>query len=52
MVERDGDAWFSYTVLKGRVALRMNVENRCMDQSDIERLVLVIRRAADRLLVG
>jgi len=50
LVEREGDAWFSYTVLKGRVALRVNVENRCMDQSDVERLVLVIRRAADRIL--
>ncbi len=50
MVEIEGDTWFSYTVLKGRVALRVNVENRCMDQSDIERLVQVIRRAANRIL--
>ena len=34
----------------GRVALRVNVENRCMEQSDIERLVQVIRRTADRIL--
>ncbi len=50
LVEREGDAWFSFTVLGGRVALRVNVENRCMEQSDIERLVLVIGRAADRIL--
>ncbi len=50
MVENEGDTWFSYTILNGRVALRVNVENRCMEQSDIERLVLVIRRTADRIL--
>lgn len=50
LVEREGDAWFSYTVLDGQVALRVNVENRNMEQADIERLVAVIRRAADRLL--
>ena len=50
LVEREGDAWFSFTVLNGQVALRVNVENRSMEQSDIERLVQVIRRAADRIL--
>jgi len=50
LVEREGDAWFSFTRLDGQVALRVNVENRNMEQSDIERLVGVIRRAADRLL--
>ena len=50
LVENEGDAWFSYTMLNGRVALRVNVENRMMEQNDIERLVLVIRRAADRIL--
>jgi hypothetical protein len=50
LVEREGDAWFSFTMLDGQVALRVNVENRNMEQSDIERLVGVIRRAADRLL--
>jgi glutamate/tyrosine decarboxylase-like PLP-dependent enzyme len=50
MIEREGDAWFSFTVLAGQVALRVNVENRSMEQSDIERLVQVIRRAADRIL--
>ncbi len=50
LVEREGDAWFSFTVLAGRVALRVNVENRCMEQSDIERLVQVISRTADRIL--
>ena len=50
LVEREGDAWFSFTVLDGQVALRVNVENRSMEQSDIERLVQVIRRAADRIL--
>jgi aromatic-L-amino-acid decarboxylase len=50
LVEREGDAWFSFTVLNGQVALRVNVENRCMEQSDITRLVQVIRRAADRIM--
>ncbi len=50
LVEREGDAWFSFTMLDGLVALRVNVENRNMEQQDIERLVAVIRRAADRLL--
>jgi len=50
LVEIEGDAWFSYTILNGKVALRVNVENRMMEQNDIERLVLVIRRAADRIL--
>ena len=50
VVERDGDAWFSFTVLRGRVVLRVNVENRCMNQKDIVRLVRVIRRTADRIL--
>ena len=50
LVEREGDAWFSFTVLNGLVALRVNVENRSMEQNDIERLVQVIRRAADQIL--
>ena len=49
-IERDGDAWFSYTVLRGRVALRANVENRRMSRDHIERLVRVIRATADRIL--
>jgi len=51
-VERDGDAWFSYTVLRGRVALRANVENRRMGRENIERLVRVIRRTADQILIN
>lgn len=51
-IEREGDAWFSYTVLRGRVALRVNVENRRMRREHIERLVLLIRRTADRILDG
>jgi aromatic-L-amino-acid decarboxylase len=50
IVESEGDAWFSFTRLNGRVALRVNVENRNMEQSDIERLVQVIRRTADGIL--
>ena len=49
-IERDGDAWFSYTVLRGRVALRANVENRRMSREHIERLVKVIRTTADKIL--
>jgi aromatic-L-amino-acid decarboxylase len=52
LVERAGDAWFSFTVLNGQVALRVNVENRNMEQSDIDRLVEVIRRASDRILAA
>lgn len=52
LVEREGDAWFSFTVLNGQVALRVNVENRSMEQSDIEKLVQVIRRAADGILAS
>ncbi len=51
-VEREGDAWFSYTVLNGRTALRVNVENRCMEQEDIERLVQVITRTAAAILAA
>ena len=52
LIEREGDAWFSFTVLNGQVALRVNVENRSMEQNDIERLVQVIRRSADRILAS
>lgn len=51
-IEHDGDAWFSYTILDGRTALRVNVENRCMEQEDIERLLQVITRAADTILAA
>jgi len=51
-IEREGDAWFGFTRLNGRVALRANVENRNMDQGDIQRLVQIIRRAADQILDG
>jgi len=49
-VESEGDGWFSFTRLNGLVALRVNLENRNMEQSGIERLVQVIRRAADSIL--
>ena len=39
-------------MLNGQVALRVNVENRNMEQSDIDRLVQVIRRAGDRILAA
>ncbi len=52
IVESDGDAWFSFTRLDGLVALRVNVENRNMEQNDIERLVRVIDRAAGRILAS
>ena len=48
-VEREGDAWFSHTLLDGRVALRVNVENRNMGRDDVLRLLGVLRRAATRL---
>lgn len=50
LVEREGDAWFSTTVLHGHVALRVNVENRRMRRENVERLVRVLRRSADRIL--
>jgi glutamate/tyrosine decarboxylase-like PLP-dependent enzyme len=49
-IEREGDAWFSYTVLRGRTALRVNVENRRMRRENVERLVRVIRATADGIL--
>jgi len=49
-VEREGDAWFSYTVLRDRTFLRVNVENRRMKRDNIERLVRVLRHTADRIL--
>ncbi len=50
LVEQEGDAWFSHTILKGRVALRVNVENRRMEMTDIERLVRLLKRTAQRIL--
>ncbi len=52
LIEREGDAWFSHTILKGRVALRVNVENRQMKREDVMRLQRVLRRAAERLHPG
>ncbi len=52
LVEREGDAWFSHTILKGRVALRVNVENRRMERADVERLLRVLKRAVARLAPG
>jgi aromatic-L-amino-acid decarboxylase len=51
-VEREGDAWFSHTVLRGRVVLRVNVENRRMEQSDMARLVGLLKRTATRILAS
>jgi len=48
-VERNGDAWFSHTILKERVGLRVNVENRNMETGDVERLFMVLRRAASAI---
>ncbi len=50
LIEQEGDAWFSHTTLKGRIALRVNVENRHMEREDIQRLVRVLKRAAVRIL--
>jgi len=50
LIEQEGDAWFSHTTLKGRVALRVNVENRGMEQADLMRLVRVLTRGALRIL--
>jgi aromatic-L-amino-acid decarboxylase len=50
LIEQEGDAWFSHTVLGGKVALRVNVENRRMERRDIERLVRVLKRTAARIL--
>ena len=49
-IEREGDAWFSHTILRGEVALRVNVENRSMERTDVERLVRVLKRTATRIL--
>jgi len=52
LIEYEGDAWFSHTILNGRVALRVNVENRHMERGDILRLLRVLRRAAKKLRPG
>ena len=51
-IEREGDAWFSFTKLDGLIALRANIENRAMEQGDVERLVELIRRTADAILAS
>jgi aromatic-L-amino-acid decarboxylase len=51
-IEREGDAWLSFTKLDGRIALRANIENRAMEQGDVERLVELIRRTADDILAA
>lgn len=48
-VELEGDAWFSHTILNGRVTLRVNVENRNMMRDDVIRLLTVLRRTAAAL---
>ncbi|MCP4143938.1 MAG: aminotransferase class I/II-fold pyridoxal phosphate-dependent enzyme [bacterium] len=49
VVEREGDAWFSHTTLQGQVTLRVNVENRHMERSDILRLLSVLKKTARKL---
>jgi aromatic-L-amino-acid/L-tryptophan decarboxylase len=49
LVEREGDAWFSHTILNGKVALRVNFENRNMEREDVLWLLTVLRRTAARL---
>jgi glutamate/tyrosine decarboxylase-like PLP-dependent enzyme len=49
VVEREGDAWFSHTTLQGQVTLRVNVENRHMERSDILRLLNVLKKTARKL---
>jgi glutamate/tyrosine decarboxylase-like PLP-dependent enzyme len=52
LIEAEGDAWFSHTILKGQVALRVNVENRHIERRDMDRLVQVLKRAANRILAA
>ena len=40
----------SHTVLRGRVFLRVNIENRLMERADILRLVGVLTRTTARML--
>jgi glutamate/tyrosine decarboxylase-like PLP-dependent enzyme len=49
-VERSGEAWISTTVLKGRRALRVNINSFLTEQRHIDDLVELVRRESARLL--
>jgi aromatic-L-amino-acid decarboxylase len=50
-VERSGKAWVSTTILKGRRALRVNINSFLTEQRHIDDLVELLKREGD-LLVG
>lgn len=45
-VEASGEAWFATTVLRGRKVLRVNIESFRTTETDLDRLVTAIDRAA------
>jgi Glutamate decarboxylase and related PLP-dependent proteins len=49
-VEQSGEAWISTTVLKGRRALRVNVNSFLTEQRHIDNLVELLKRESAKLL--
>ncbi|HKC62541.1 MAG TPA: pyridoxal-dependent decarboxylase, partial [Pyrinomonadaceae bacterium] len=49
-VERSREAWISTTVLKGRRALRVNINSFLTERRHIDNLVELLKRESDRLL--
>lgn len=50
LIERSGEAWLSTTVLKGRRALRVNVNSFLTERRHIDDLVELLSREGDSLL--
>jgi aromatic-L-amino-acid decarboxylase len=50
VIERSGEAWLTTTVLKGRRALRVNVNSFLTEQSHIDDLVELLQRSGRQLL--
>ncbi|HYP51934.1 MAG TPA: aspartate aminotransferase family protein [Pyrinomonadaceae bacterium] len=49
-VERSGEAWLSSTVLRGRRALRVNVNSFLTERRHVDNLVELLRREGSKLL--
>jgi len=49
-IERSREAWLSTTVLKGRRAIRVNVNSFLTERRHIDDLVELLRRESDHLL--
>jgi glutamate/tyrosine decarboxylase-like PLP-dependent enzyme len=49
LIERSGEAWLTTTVLKGRRAMRVNVNSFLTEKRDIDDLVELLQRSAAKL---